>query len=115
MGGDAGVEGVDAFEPFGREGEVGANFAVEAREEEGATDVREEADGRLGHGEHCSLRGYSERCVHAQPYASAHRDAVHEGDVGFRVGGYEMVELVFETEVVFRLLLSGWSFGVVLS
>lgn len=39
--------------------------------------------------------------------AAAHGDAVKVGDVGFRVGGDEMVELVLEAEVVFGVCAAG--------
>ncbi len=102
---DTSVKNLNANEAVGGEGEVGAQLAVEAGQEEGTPDVREKPDGSFGHGEDGALRRDAEGRVHAQPDAAAHRDAVHQRDVGFRVGGDQVVELVFQREVVFGLLL----------
>ena len=112
VGGDAGVEDVGGGEALGGQGQVGADVAVEARQEEGAADVREEADCCFGHGEDGAFGGDAEGRVHREPDAAAHRDAVHERDVGFRVGRDQVVELVFEPEVVFGFLLARRPFSV---
>lgn len=97
----AGVKGLDTFEGVGCEGEVGAKLAFEAREEERAADVGEEANTGFGHGEDSVLGCDADGSVDGEADAAAHGDAVEVGDVGFRVGGYEVVELVLEAKVSF--------------
>lgn len=111
VGRDAGVEGVDALEAGGRQGEVGSGGAVEAREEETAADVWEEADGGFGHGEEGAFGGDADGGVHGEADAAAHGYAVHVGDVRLGVGGDQVVQAVFEREVVFGLLDAGLPFS----
>lgn len=106
------VQGVCAGETLTCQGEVGAEGAVEAGEEEAAADLWEEADGRLGHGEGGALRGYPKGRVQAETDAAAHCEAVHEGDVWLGVCGDEVVELVFEAEVIRRPALALGAFLV---
>lgn len=110
VGGDAGVEGVDALEARGGEGEICAGGAVEAREEESAADVGEEADACFGHGEEGAFGGDADGSVDGEPNAAAHGYAVHVCDVRLAVGGDEVVQAVFEREVVFGLLDAGFAF-----
>lgn len=107
VGRNAGVEGLDALEGGGGEGEIGAEAALEAREEKGAADVGEEADAGFGHGEDGVFGGDADGGVNGETDAAAHGDAVEVGDVGFRVGGNEVVELVLEAEVMFRVCAAG--------
>ena len=99
MGCHTRVESIYAVQPFGREREVGPCPPFQPGQKERATDIREEADGGLGHGENGALGSYPYRGVHGQPDAAPHRYAIHVGDVGFRVRSYEVVELVLEAEV----------------
>lgn len=87
MGCDAGVEGVDAAEARRGEGEVGADEAVEAWEEERGADVGKEADACFGHGEEGTFGGDADGGVHGESDAPAHGYTVHVGDVGFAVRG----------------------------
>jgi hypothetical protein len=100
------VEGVDALELLRGEREIGAECALHAGEEEGGADVGEEANGSFGHGEERVLGCDAEGRVYREADAAAHCDAVHEGDVGLRVGRDQVVELVFQAKVVGAPLLS---------
>ena len=112
VGRDTRVVGVDAPELLAGQREVGADVAVKAGKEEAAADVGEEADGGFGHGEDSAFGGNADRGVHGEANAAAHSDAVHVGDIGFWVGGDDVVELVFEAEVGFGLCYTGGAFGV---
>ena len=85
-------------------------MAGEAREEERGADIGEEADAGFGHGEEGAFGGDAEGRVHGEARPAAHGYAVHVGDVGFAVGGDEVVEAVFEGEVVFGFLDAGGAF-----
>lgn len=94
-----GVEGLNALEALRGQGQVGAEHALEAGEEEGSADVGEEADCRFGHREEGAFRGDADGRVDGQPDAAAHGDPVHVCNVGLRVGGDQMVQLVFQAKV----------------
>lgn len=98
--GDAVVEEVGALELVAGQRQVRAHAALHARQEEGRADVREEADGRLGHGEDGVFRRDAERRVDGEPDAAAHGDAVQEGHVGLVIRRDEVVQHVFQREVV---------------
>lgn len=44
--------------------------------------------------------------MNAEPYASAHCDAIHVGDVRLTIGGNEVIKPIFEAEVVFNISLA---------
>jgi len=108
------VESVYALEPLGGEGEVYPYLPFESGEEEGAAHVGEEADCGLGHGEEGAFGGYAYGRVHGEADAAAHGYAVHVGYAGFRIGSYQVVELVFEAEVGLRGGATIWACGVLL-
>ena len=95
MGCHACVEGVDAFQSLRGKGEVGADSAFEARQEEGSSYVGEESDGGFRHGEQSPFGCDPYGCMDGEAHTAAHGDAIHVGDVGFWVCRYQVVKLVF--------------------
>jgi hypothetical protein len=100
VGGDAGGRDVCAFQAGAGEGEPGAEFAAEPRQEPAAADIREEADTGLRHGEDGAFGGDAVRSVDGETDAAAHGNAVDQGEDRFREGLEGGVHAVFGTEEI---------------
>lgn len=96
----SGVEVLHAFEWGACEGEIGAQFAFEARQEEGTSNVGKEAYPCLRHGESGVLGSDANGSVDGKTDTAAHGDAVHVGDIWFWVCGNEVIEFIFEAKVL---------------
>ena len=114
VGGNAGVVGLNTLEHGAGKTEVGADLARHPGKEERSADVGEEANLGLGHGENGALGSDPEGGMDAESNTTSHGNAVEDGYVGPAVGGDKVVELVFEAEVVDRVLNTLWALGVLL-
>ncbi|SIJ39256.1 Uncharacterised protein [Mycobacteroides abscessus subsp. abscessus] len=94
------------------EREVGAELSGGAGEQVRAADVGEEADAGLGHADLRRIGDDAVGAVPGDPDAAAHRDAVHDDDVGLRVFGDGRVHPVFAVPEPGVLVAAGDDVGV---
>ena len=90
-----------------RQGQVGSELTGGPREQPAATDIGGETDPDLGHRADQPLGRQPMRRVAREPDSSAHRDAVHERDDGFREFGDTGVEVVFGAPEMFGATVPG--------
>ena len=93
--GEAGLDGVARAHAVAGEAEIFAQMPARAAEQVGAADIGHEADGAFGHGDAGGLAGDAVAAVAGDADAAAHDEALHQGDIGFGVGGDAGVEGVF--------------------
>ena len=94
-----GVEAVTGQAQEPGDGRVrGALRGVDVLGEVGDADVRHEADGHLRHGGRSALGDHAVRAVQRNAQATAHGDAVDDGDVRLRELGDGRVHLVLLQE-----------------
>ena len=80
-------DGVSRRDGVAGQGQPFADVARALRQEIAATDVGEEANRRLGHGELGALGQHAQLGALADAHAAAHDNAVHQRDVGLRGSG----------------------------
>ena len=65
------LQNVDTLDLLAGQSKVGSKLAIKSGKEEAGSDIREEADGGLGHGKHGPLGGDTERRMDAEADAAA--------------------------------------------
>src|SRR6478735_1612998 len=104
VGGNTRVEDVGTSESLASKRKVSPDRSVHSRKEERSADVGEESNCSLGHRKDSLLGRDSERSMGTQTNTTSHSDTIHESDIGLLVCRNVVVQLIFEGEVLCRLL-----------
>ena len=85
IGCDPGRADIATLQPLPRQRQPHPQRRPEPRQKPSPTDIREQSDPRLRHRKQRPLRRHPVRSMNADAHATAHRHAIHEGDIGLGI------------------------------